>query len=633
MSTEVPPNEQHIDKGKARARSPDPDESTPLLGPAAGPVILGDDPEDVPYARRLYSRLVTVFVISLSLCIILFLILLLVAFSCRSRASNISPDEVLQHALVVRGPDRVDVLNTTGDGGIWMRVHCRMGLDAGGLVGVKTAEGDNFMQDWWKSMGRWGIRQLDRVSVNLTSIVVSPENHPSQILTTIVLPPLEMPLTANPPPDTTWLTKVALPVLIRPTKDLSVLMRFVRDSWKEGKIDVRAVVGQAAVRGGGLEEGGWRSVLSVLHSDIQTAVHIQIPKLPGLPTPGHNQPLPVFSELVTLQSFLITSDSDTLFISAIATVVNPVPLPFAFDFTPPIIPFTIFLPRVNATDSTPPVQVASVHTHPFSLTYPNITLSISGSVLPLSLDASPTISTFLGNYVSARDSDIIVSSPLFPDVTVDAKFPAPRPKPNILRNVTIHDMRIRATGNTMLASGTIFAHVVLPKGIEVAVDVTCVFPDVLVFDGPVPEPAGTALPASIGFSALLTQGDPPNPPLPDPLPDRAFAHIRPDDWLPAESEPCEGAPGDGSAVEVTAKIVDVPLQVLPGREREFSNFVTKVIFGPQGALAGVQGVAAVSVRVQGLPFENGKDGEMELTGLPFQGSVLIGKRAMLESAA
>lgn len=69
---------------------------------------------------------------------------------------------------------------------------------------------------------------------------------------------------------------------------------------------------------------------------------------------------------------------------------------------------------------------------------------------------------------------------------------------------------------------------------------------------------------------------PPAPSLPDPLPERAFAHIRPEDWLASESEPVESGEGEGSAVAVSANIVDVPLEVLPGREREFSNFVSKV---------------------------------------------------------
>lgn len=56
----------------------------------------------------------------------------------------------------------------------------------------------------------------------------------------------------------------------------------------------------------------------------------------------------------------------------------------------------------------------------------------------------------------------------------------------------------------------------------------------------------------------------------------------------------------------------------------------QVVFGTNGAVAGVQGIAAVAVHVHGLPFENGRDGEMEFTGLPFQGSVRIGKRSMLD---
>jgi len=119
-------------------------------------------------------------------------------------------------------------------------------------------------------------------------------------------------------------------------------------------------------------------------------------------------------------------------------------------------------------------------------------------------------------------------------------------------------------------------------------------------------------------------------PLPDPLPDRAFAHIRPEDWLVSNSEPVVGDEDEGSVVQVTANVVDVPLQVLPGRDKEFRSFVSKVIFGSQGALAGVQGVAAVALRVQGLPFENGEGGEMQLEGLPFQGSVRIGRRSMLQ---
>ena len=88
------------------------------------------------------------------------------------------------------------------------------------------------------------------------------------------------------------------------------------------------------------------------------------------------------------------------------------------------------------------------------------------------------------------------------------------------------------------------------------------------------------------------------------------------------------ATGAGPALTFLVRVYapDVPLEVLPGREREFSDFMAKVIFGSQGALAGVEGVAAVAVRVEGLPFASGRDPEMELAGLPFQGSVRIGKK-------
>ncbi|OBZ76471.1 hypothetical protein A0H81_02995 [Grifola frondosa] len=525
------------------------------------------------------------------------LLVVVVVYSYRSRASNISPEEILQRALVVRGPDRVDVLNATNDHGVWLMVHGRVGLDAGNVSGVNRVEGDGILQDVWKSIGRWGIRQLDRVSVDLSTIDVCSRQRPSEILARISTVPLEIPVTANPPRDVTWLTPIALPVLIQPTKNISSLMRFVRDSWKDGTINVQAAVGRALVHGGGLKDEGWRRMFSVSHRDIHTMIQIKIPTLPGLPVPGHNSPFPVFSDLVTLQSFEIVSEYDSLSIRANATVIDPVPL--EFEFTMPSMPFFVSLPTPNHTS----VEVAFVHTQPFTLTHPNISLAVDGAVLPLSRNASGALSTFAGNYSSGLDSDITISTPLLPDLTIEAKFPGPNPKPRILRNVTIRDMRIKPTSGPMVASGTVVARVVLPKGIHVGVNVTRVFPDVLVFDGEVPGP-----------------DDPPITP-------RAFAHIRPEDWLPAECEPAESEDGEGTAVAVSARIVDVPLEVLPGREREFSNFV---IFGSQGALAGVQGIAAVAVHVHGLPFANGHDGEMELTGLPFQGSVRIGKRSMLD---
>lgn len=52
----------------------------------------------------------------------------------------------------------------------------------------------------------------------------------------------------------------------------------------------------------------------------------------------------------------------------------------------------------------------------------------------------------------------------------------------------------------------------------------------------------------------------------------------------------------------------------------------QVIFGTNGAVAGILGNAAVSVDVQGLPNGSGDAGELQLSGLPFQGSVVVGKK-------
>ncbi|EMD36737.1 hypothetical protein CERSUDRAFT_114648 [Gelatoporia subvermispora B] len=623
-----------VDKGKARAR-PELSENTPLLGSSSRPATPRDDLETSSHPQPLRSKLLNVFLASLSICVLLSLLLILIAWSYRSRAATISPEEILQKALVVRGPDRVNVLNTTGDGGIWIRVNGRIGFDAGKAVGIDRRAEDGWLEDMWKSIGRWGIRRLDRVSVSTTTITVSQETNSSNVLATITAAPMEIALSTNPPPGTSWLTPMSLPVLIRPTKDVSTLLRFIEDSWKEGTISVKASLDQVLIEGGGLRGADWRRALKIVQSNLHVPVHIKIPTIPGLPAPGGDDALPDLSKLVTLQSFRITSRSNQLLIDANATVLNPAP-PNS-NFVAPALPFTVSLAPVrNGTDTIPSIAVASVYTQSFSLTHPNITLTINGTVLPIAKSASGALSAFLGNYVSAIDSDIILSSPILPGFSVNSTFPAPHPKPQILRNVTINDMKIKPTGSTMAASGTVLAQVVLPKGIEVGLDVVRVFPDVLVYDGEVPDSDEAPESAWAAYQLVgghLDSDEPPARPLPDPLPERAFAHIRPDDWLPSESEPVETDDDSvGSVFAVSAKIVDVPLEVLPGREREFSNFVSKVVFNAHGALAGVQGTAAVAVRVHGLPFENGHDGEMELTGLPFQGSVVIGKRNMLEDA-
>ncbi|KAI0819367.1 hypothetical protein BC628DRAFT_1476289 [Trametes gibbosa] len=625
-----------IDKGKSRAQDAESTEHTPLLASTSTSHSSSRDTSiEHPQApRRLYSRLLSVFLISLSVCVLVLVLVAIIAYSYGSHASQMPPEELLQRALVVQGPDRVEVISASRTEGVLLLVSGRVGLDVGNVIKVKRNAEDSYFEALWKSLGRWGIRRLDRITTTLSSIQVSPTVHPGDVLATITPAPFELPLTADPPAkDLSWLTPVKIPVRIQPTEDVPALLRFVRESWQLGYVSVQATVAQATVHGGGLQGAGWRSLFAVSHTNIHPVInlksgwvnslqHVQeaqppiVPPVPGLPPPGNNNPLPRFSDLVTLQSFEIQSANDTIHLEANATVVNPIP--WDLQFVSPSVPFMIALPSPNSLS----VSVAAVHSHPFSLTHPNISLTVSGNVVPLAQNASGALSVFISEYISGRDADIQIMTPLLPGLVVNTTFPAPHPKPEILQNVTISDMRIKPFGTTMVASGTVHALVVLPRGINVGVNASRVFPDVLVFDGPVPSPDGNDTSGGEGNS-------PPTQPMPDPLPPHAFAHIIPEDWLPAECIAVEAPEGSGSTVAVSAHIIDVPLEVLPGREREFSNFVSKVIFGTQGALAGVQGVAAVAARVNGLPFANGRDGEMELTGLPFQGSVRIGKKSVL----
>ena len=91
---------------------------------------------------------------------------------------------------------------------------------------------------------------------------------------------------------------------------------------------------------------------------------------------------------------------------------------------------------------------------------------------------------------------------------------------------------------------------------------------------------------------------------------------------------------DDVELMVCPEVKDVPLEVLPGRDALLRSFISKVLFGGrEGALAGVKGTAAVGVRVDGLPVggDEGDEGDgrlFELRGLPFVGSLRIGKRSL-----
>jgi hypothetical protein len=298
---------------------------------------------------------------------------------------------------------------------------------------------------------------------------------------------------------------------------------------------------------------------------------VLVPPIPGFPTPGRDSPFPDISDLITLQEFNISTTGRNVSLYASATIIDPAPT--TFNLTSPTVPFIVSFPASSNPNTSQDndlnelLPVASIYSHPFTLTHPNITVLLSGVVLPLTVTSVPLLSTFVSAYLSGKSNPVIISTPLLPGHPIDFLFPALTPKPNILKNVTIHDMTIKPY-SPFLASGTVFVRAVLPKGMTIDLNVNCVLPDVLVFDGEVPN--------SIGGIVWSGPGGTDSPPLPDPIPERAFAHIRPHDWLDSVSEPETSGEGEGSVYAVTAKFVDVPLQVLPGRQKAFSDFVRKV---------------------------------------------------------
>jgi len=215
------------------------------------------------------------------------------------------------------------------------------------------------------------------------------------------------------------------------------------------------------------------------------------------------------------------------------------------------------------------------------------------------------------------------------------------------------------TGDTLVASGTIYATFGLPLGMEdltPLIDVRKIWPDTLIFNGEVPQET----PGNSTVGRIMTPGD---NPLPDPLPERAFARIVPEYWIPAHVILPENtddilAWDDADSYMytekekkivtrvVTAEMIDAPLDVLPGRDDEFQAFVRKLLSSHgAGVLAGVKGSTAIGLRVQGLTLPppeysppedrgNGNDQQdIELEGLTFQGKVVVGRKPSNPSGA
>ncbi len=269
-----------IDKGKRRADIPT--ERTPLLqdgtyGSTSGDALIYTSP---PSSRsRLRSILAKVFLVSFSLCVLIAVLFAILAWSYASRAADISPDRILHEDVALRGPFHVDILNTTDDGGLWLNVSGRLGVDAGAAIGVNhplPGEGQGVFEELWRAIGRWGIRRLDVVTVELGTVHVSPKYDELLVLLKAKLPPLEVPLAVDPPRRSDkWLTPIVAEVFVRPTKNATALERFLVASWRHGQFDLTVYVGEIAMRGGQRKEGSWKSKFSAELEHVRTSLQVR----------------------------------------------------------------------------------------------------------------------------------------------------------------------------------------------------------------------------------------------------------------------------------------------------------------------------------------------------------------------
>lgn len=272
-------------KGKGKARHPEPSEHTPLLlnhniNDVASSQTRPTDEEDIfdlesssDTRRGLWSKLTFVFFASLVFCIIAFLLLALLAYSYAARLSDISPQDVLENALVIQGPYRVNVLNVTADGGIWIQVQARVGVDAGSIMGVNTDNDEGTFNDMWKSLGRLGVKLLDRVTVDISATQIFSQRQ--TLLCTVNPQTFELPLTVNPPYDDSWLSPISLPLLVIPTQNASDANQFVHESWRSGAAFVHASIPSAVISGGSTNKGGWRRMLKLQRVGIQTDLSLK----------------------------------------------------------------------------------------------------------------------------------------------------------------------------------------------------------------------------------------------------------------------------------------------------------------------------------------------------------------------
>ncbi|KAG8715394.1 hypothetical protein FRC08_010640 [Ceratobasidium sp. 394] len=604
-----------------------PTEQTPLLNGATTqeqPRSRASTPPPRKTSVPWFHHAVTLAFVFLSLLLCLAVAIVLTAHSYVTPLLQEDPALLARRALAFEGPSDLNVLNYTSRG-LWCEVTGAAAIDAGLAFGLSS----NRFTD---GMVGWAVRRVGSVTVSASRVDIYSSN--SVHLAAVHLPDIILPLATKAPPR---LENMTLQFLIQPARNSQDILDFISRSWQTSALEVRVDAPKVVVTGGRKTSRlSWKNRIHIVKRDVATVFKVAVPPIPGLPPPPPNEPRPIpdLTSLVYLQSYRVLPPPPTLRLVGTATLPNPIPsmLQGAVALS---LPFVVSLPPSGSGVSLP---VARVETAPLALTAPNISLAISGHVLPLPSASSriAPVSKFASDFLAGRSSPVLVKTDFLHDIgmqdelTLDAEFPAPVERPELLRDVQISNMRISLRGEQILASAFVRARVVPPETLStLRVNATRVWPDLLVYDGPPPgvwpyDDSDIGSPSGVQYDERWSEPEP--MPLPKPLPPAAFARIRPDSWIIAHTEATE----DGQGVWVQAQVTDVPLAVLPGRDAELRRFISKVLFNIGGARAGVAGITAVAARIGGLVVGSKDSGELELFGLPLRGETWVGKKNLHE---
>ena len=264
-----------VDKGKQRAATPEPSEQTPLLPSGSSRTIhlsRSRSPQEQLPHQSLLRRLLIVFLVTLvaSLGVLSLVIFFIHGYS--SRVSSLTVRDVLSRGLVTEGPSRIDVLNATREDGVWLRVSGRVGLDVGSVLRINPDDKDFAWTKLWKSLGRWGVRQVGVVSIELSQITVASSGKPSLTLATLTTPVVELSLSPDSPTNLGWLMSVSIPIRVHTTERAEDLVRFVKESWVSGNISVSGVIPTMRVTGGKVGEHTWKGNFNIERSDVSVTL-------------------------------------------------------------------------------------------------------------------------------------------------------------------------------------------------------------------------------------------------------------------------------------------------------------------------------------------------------------------------